>query len=1372
MNKLLQKSSPFFNRRNIQALKKITRKSIRCTAILTATIVITTEVANAQRYEAKEINPLGLTASSAGMSEIADIDGDGDFDLCGLTSYYENIGTVDDPMFGATQTTLPGAILGVGNGDRASYVDIDGDGDLDRFETGGDEFSDRNFIYQENIGNATSPSFGPIQTNPFGMASYPNTQVDANQTFIDLDADGDLDLFFISRTWVFYNENTGTPTTPVFGSHNVYIYNYISGLTFNSHPTFADFDYDGDLDLLVGGSPEHDYFENTGTNTAAVFGPKQTNPFRLAPSSYTPLAFDYDNDGDVDIMTRSFGAGSSHFGYYENNTVCSTLDQTVTAAQSMVCINGDATTIDLGNSELGLFYYLRNNGNDSIVSGPIPGTGTGISLPTGEIYATTTYNVLAARHSNSLEFDGVNDEVVIPDSPSLQLTNSLTLEAWVNFNDFSSFPAIMSKNDDPGYIVWVNNSSGQVNARIGGVEIVGGNITLNKWHHVAVTFDGTTKSIYIDGILTGSIADATPAATGTSSFNIGNWCNVNLNLDGKVDEVRVWNVSRSPSEIWLDMNNCLSGSEPGLAAYYTFEEAPSTSTLADLTANGNNGVLSNMDVHYVWRKGVPNCSYLCAVQMNDLATVVLGDIVDPTAICQDITIYLDGSNNATITANDIDGGSSDLCGIASIVASKTSFDCSNVGVNNVTLTITDNFSNTADCIAQVTVLDTINPSITTLAGASFEYPAGFNTAVVAVNTPQDAILDPSITGTSTALDNCTTVSVDYQDVLSAATPGTCPTIRTVTRTWTATDGSGNTISFDQVFILTDNTVPVITCPADITITNDAGNCGIDGTSITLATATDNHDPSVVITNDAPTFIPVGTTTVIWTATDVCGNSSQCSQLITVTDNENPQTVVLADIVENCVANVTAPTTTDNCSGIVVGTTTDPVNYSTQGTFVINWTFDDGNGNSINVPQNVTIQSGNTTGIDIVNECGNFYTWMDGVTYISDNNTATFTLPNTAGCDSIITLNLTFLSPATGTDVQTACSQYTWIDGNTYASANNTATYTFNGGAANGCDSIVTLDLTFLVPATSTDIQTACTQYTWMDGNVYASSNNTATHVLSGAASNGCDSIVTLDLTIINGTSGVDTRTECDAIVWLDGNTYSSDNNSATYTITGGAANGCDSLVTLNLTIIKSSVSTDVIEACLSYTWIDGNTYTSDNASATHVIPNTAGCDSTITLDLTIKSVDVSVTNNAPTLTANETGATYQWIDCDNGDVVIANETAATFTPLVNGNYAVIVTKDNCTDTSACELVNNVGIDELIATKISLYPNPTNNGRFIVQYDGQIQQITVMDLSGRIVNVSIDLSTGEVNASNLLPGKYFVNIQTNLGQTVKTVLIAR
>ena len=86
----------------------------------------------------------------------------------------------------------------------------------------------------------------------------------------------------------------------------------------------------------------------------------------------------------------------------------------------------------------------------------------------------------------------------------------------------------------------------------------------------------------------------------------------------------------------------------------------------------------------------------------------------------------------------------------------------------------------------------------------------------------------------------------------------------------------------------------------------------------------------------------------------------------------------------------------------------------------------------------------------------------------------FTLTNAAGCDSIVTLDLTINKSTTGTDVQTACDSYSWIDGNTYTESNNTATFTLTNAA--GCDSIVTLDLTINKSTTGTDVQTACDSY--------------------------------------------------------------------------------------------------------------------------------------------------------------------------------------------------------------------------------------------------------------------------------------------------------
>ena len=213
------------------------------------------------------------------------------------------------------------------------------------------------------------------------------------------------------------------------------------------------------------------------------------------------------------------------------------------------------------------------------------------------------------------------------------------------------------------------------------------------------------------------------------------------------------------------------------------------------------------------------------------------------------------------------------------------------------------------------------------------------------------------------------------------------------------------------------------------------------------------------------------------------------------------------------------------------------------------------------------------GIDTQTECGS-YTWIDGITYYENNNTATYTLPGAAanGCDSIVTLNLIIKENSYSVFTHTAIGSYTWIDGVTYTESNNTATYTIPGQAANGCDSIITLSLTVLYTTFGIDTQIACDSYTWIDGNTYYDNNNTATYTLVNANSAGCDSIVTLDLTINHTMYGIDTRTECDGYVWINGVKYHESNNTDTYKITGGAANGCDSIVTLDLTIIDDNVS--------------------------------------------------------------------------------------------------------------------------------------------------------------------------------------------------------
>ncbi|MDC0231622.1 hypothetical protein OAK19_06610, partial [Aureispira] len=226
-----------------------------------------------------------------------------------------------------------------------------------------------------------------------------------------------------------------------------------------------------------------------------------------------------------------------------------------------------------------------------------------------------------------------------------------------------------------------------------------------------------------------------------------------------------------------------------------------------------------------------------------------------------------------------------------------------------------------------------------------------------------------------------------------------------------------------------------------------------------------------------------------------------------------------------------------------------------------------------------------------------------------------------GCSNTDTLNLTINNSTSNSSTETACDSFTWsVNGQTYTTS---GTYTEVSTNAAGCAHTDTLNLTINNLSAVTDVITACDSYTWIDGNTYTASNNTATHTLINAA--GCDTVVTLDLTINNSNAGTSSATACDSYDW-DGVTYTA---SGTYTNTYTNASGCDSVHTLALTINNAATGIDVITACDSYTWIDGNTYTASNNTATHTITSAGGCDTVVTLDLTINNS----TSNSSTETA-------------------------------------------------------------------------------------------------------------------------------------------
>ncbi|NRA11753.1 MAG: T9SS type A sorting domain-containing protein [Crocinitomicaceae bacterium] len=198
-------------------------------------------------------------------------------------------------------------------------------------------------------------------------------------------------------------------------------------------------------------------------------------------------------------------------------------------------------------------------------------------------------------------------------------------------------------------------------------------------------------------------------------------------------------------------------------------------------------------------------------------------------------------------------------------------------------------------------------------------------------------------------------------------------------------------------------------------------------------------------------------------------------------------------------------------------------------------------------------------------------------------------------------------------------------------------------------------------------------------------------------------------------------------------------------------------------ICTAATDTDTRTECNSYTWIDGINYTSSNNSATFNIANGAanGCDSLVTLDLTIINVsDLTTTTSGITISANNTGATYQWLDCDNNYAIISGENGQSYIAISNGNYAVELAENSCVDTTNCVAITSVGIIESdFGNVLVVYPNPTN-GNLSIDLGAiyETSDISITDIYGKLIDSKTMTQSQFLNLSIEEPaGIYIVSI---------------
>ncbi|WP_204344970.1 hypothetical protein, partial [Psychroserpens algicola] len=271
----------------------------------------------------------------------------------------------------------------------------------------------------------------------------------------------------------------------------------------------------------------------------------------------------------------------------------------------------------------------------------------------------------------------------------------------------------------------------------------------------------------------------------------------------------------------------------------------------------------------------------------------------------------------------------------------TAGSCDNQFTITRTWSLADDCGNTATDTQTITVVDTVNPTLTLPADTTIE--CGQST-------------DPSQTGVATGTDTCGNVTINYTDT----SVSNCGNTQIITRTWTATDDCGNETSNAQTITVVDTTAPVITIP-----TNKIRECGEDTNppNTGTATATDNCG-NVTIDYTDTSVSNCGNTQVIsrtWTATDECGNVASDVQTITVEDTGEPTLNVPADITIECnesidPTNTGNATASDTCGNVTVTYTDASVaDCGNTETITRTWTATDDCGNTVSETQTITIE---------------------------------------------------------------------------------------------------------------------------------------------------------------------------------------------------------------------------------------------------------------------------------------------------------------------------------------------------------------------------------------------------------------------------------
>ncbi|PKP04242.1 MAG: hypothetical protein CVU11_05710 [Bacteroidetes bacterium HGW-Bacteroidetes-6] len=490
----------------------------------------------------------------------------------------------------------------------------------------------------------------------------------------------------------------------------------------------------------------------------------------------------------------------------------------------------------------------------------------------------------ATAPGSAVNFDGVDDYIVISNYSEINMTNNYTLEAWIKPESFTSMGGIISKYQSAGsngYMFRLSDTAPYDGLTFDQMSTANGILTPGVWCHVAAVNDNGTRHLYLNGVE--EPLSGTPLTMNLNTDNLGIGVDYISNprfFDGDIDEVRVWDTVRTVCEIQNYMNTELTGHESGLVAYFNLNEGVpgANNTCQNKTAINKvnelyNGTLMNLTLTGDSSNWVLSGALLDGVGVNHDTTRPVITSVHPDQIINEVSLC-QGILPDYIT----DMTATDPCdtylNYMQVPAAGTFVSGNN---NQIMLIASDNQGNADTVMFYVSVLDTVAPQITS------SHPG----QVLYADSNCEAVL-PDYTGTVNAIDNCDTSVFVTQFPLAG---GILAAAGTVVYLYVSDQaGNADTVSF-PVFV-SDTVAPVFSAySGQIAYAGASCEAMIPDYS-TIITAADNCS-SLLSYLQVPaegTILAGLNNQVILIAYDEMGNSDTAMFYVSVLDTIAPQII--------------------------------------------------------------------------------------------------------------------------------------------------------------------------------------------------------------------------------------------------------------------------------------------------------------------------------------------------------------------------------------------------------------------------------------------------------------------------------------------------